>query len=81
MFNSRTTQALHSRKQSPDSPPLRSIDLPSESEGRTYTCDFIVIIWSGAQYHNFQRAKPLADRPWTKIPPQVERRGLSLSHG
>jgi len=42
------------------------IDLPSESEGRTYTCDFIVIVWSvtSATLHpDFQRAKPLADQP------------------
>jgi len=78
MFNFRRTQALDSRKQSPDGPPLSGIDLPPESEGRTYTCDFIAIVWSGAQCHNFQRAKPLADRSWTKIPLQAGRRGLSL---
>jgi len=39
-------------KQSPDNPPLRGINLPSESEGWTCTCDFIVIVWSGDQCHS-----------------------------
>jgi len=34
------------------SPPLRDVDLPSESEGRAYTCYFVVIVWSGDQCHS-----------------------------
>jgi len=82
MFSSRTTRALHSRKTVSRWPTVTWRRAISESEGQTYTCNFVVIVWpvtSATLHPNPQCAKPLADRPWSKIPLQAGRRGLSLS--
>jgi len=38
-------------------------------------------VTSATLHPSFQRAKPLVDQSWTKIPPQAGRHGLSINHG